>query len=123
MARRIVTPVQRLFREIRRGSSDTHEAPFLSPEWDWAPVKPWPRFQDIALPSRDRLEVFLFLQIYYRGGVWEATKDLVHQLVEVNRERRCLHLTLGTSPGPNRREIAGVPWRRSANNAHALQCD
>ena len=98
IARRILTPLQRLFREIRRGPSDTHEAPFLSPEWDWTPVKPWPRFQDIALPSGDRLEVFLFLQIYYRGGVWEATKDLVHQLVEVNRERGCLHLTLGLHP-------------------------
>jgi glycosyltransferase involved in cell wall biosynthesis len=42
-----------------------------------------------------RLHVFLFLQTYYLGGVWEATKDLVRQLVEVNRERGRLSLTIG----------------------------
>jgi glycosyltransferase involved in cell wall biosynthesis len=40
-------------------------------------------------------EVFLFLQIAYEGGVWETTKDLVRALVEINRERRQLTLTLG----------------------------
>jgi glycosyltransferase involved in cell wall biosynthesis len=33
--------------------------------------------------------------MYYLGGVWEAVKNLVHQLVEINRERRQLAITLG----------------------------
>jgi len=40
-------------------------------------------------------EVFLFLQIAYDGGVWETTKDLMRALVEINRERRQLTMTLG----------------------------
>jgi glycosyltransferase involved in cell wall biosynthesis len=39
-------------------------------------------------------EVFLFLQIPYEGGVWETTKDLVRALVEINRERQQLTLTV-----------------------------
>jgi glycosyltransferase involved in cell wall biosynthesis len=40
-------------------------------------------------------EVFLFLQIAYEGGVWETTKDLLQALVEINRERGQLILTVG----------------------------
>jgi glycosyltransferase involved in cell wall biosynthesis len=39
--------------------------------------------------------VFLFLQIAYAGGVWESTKELVRELVALNRVRGGLRLTLG----------------------------
>jgi len=58
-------------------------------------LKPWPTNASLAPQETDRLGVFLFLQIYYLGGVWEATKDLLHQLVKVNQERGRLRLTLG----------------------------
>jgi glycosyltransferase involved in cell wall biosynthesis len=45
------------------------------------------------LPSR--LEVLLFLQARFAGGVWESTKDLLRALVEINGERQKLTLTLG----------------------------
>lgn len=48
-----------------------------------------------AAAPPDRLDLFLFLQELYLGGVWEATKDLLSGLVEVNRERRRFSLTIG----------------------------
>src|SRR5207249_4951548 len=45
----------------------------------------------------ERLEVFLFLPTAYLGGVWEGTKNLVTALVEINRQRRQLHLVLGVN--------------------------
>src|SRR5207249_575640 len=57
--------------------------------------KPWPQYSDIGCHLFDRLNVFLFLQDRYLAGVWEATKVLVQNLVEVNRERRRLTFTLG----------------------------
>jgi glycosyltransferase involved in cell wall biosynthesis len=46
-----------------------------------------------SVPSR--LEAFLFLQNAYEGGVWQATKELLRALVEINRERQELTLTVG----------------------------
>jgi glycosyltransferase involved in cell wall biosynthesis len=40
-------------------------------------------------------EAFLFLPIPIQGGIWETTKDLLRALVEINRERRQLALTVG----------------------------
>jgi glycosyltransferase involved in cell wall biosynthesis len=57
-------------------------------------VKPWPR-EPISANPPQRLEAFLFLQVAYSGGVWEAAKTLILELVEVNRERDRLSLTLG----------------------------
>lgn len=62
---------------------------------DRGPIEPWPRF--LAAPAGDTgpLKVFLFLQIPYGAGVWEATKDLLRDLVEINRTRGLLELTVG----------------------------
>src|SRR5207245_1556967 len=57
--------------------------------------KPWPQYSDIGCHLCDRLNVFLFLQDRYLAGVWESTKVLIQNLVEINRERRQLALTLG----------------------------
>jgi glycosyltransferase involved in cell wall biosynthesis len=46
-----------------------------------------------SLPARP--EVLLFLQIAYESGVWETTKELLRALVEINRERQELTLTVG----------------------------
>src|SRR5262249_12722817 len=62
---------------------------------DWTLVEPWPSHPITCPLNSDRLEVFLFLQTYYLGGVWESTKDLVQQLVRINRERARLKFTLG----------------------------
>jgi glycosyltransferase involved in cell wall biosynthesis len=58
-------------------------------------LEPWPRDVTPAIPRDSRRSVFLFLQIAYAGGVWEATKELVQELVAINRERGRLKLTLG----------------------------
>jgi len=60
-------------------------------------LEPWPRISDTiaAAPRDDRRAVFLFLQIAYAGGVWETTKELMRELVALNRERGQLRLTLG----------------------------
>ncbi len=50
-----------------------------------------------SVSSPRPLEVFLFLQIYYLGGVWEATKNLVNSLIEINRQRRQLTLSFGVA--------------------------
>jgi glycosyltransferase involved in cell wall biosynthesis len=62
---------------------------------DRQPVEPWPRLEKVPATVPDRREVFLFLPRVYSGGVWEATKDLVRDLVAVNRRRGQLALTLG----------------------------
>ena len=48
-----------------------------------------------ASPRAERRSVFLFLQIAYAGGVWETTKELLRELVGLNRERGRLDLILG----------------------------
>jgi glycosyltransferase involved in cell wall biosynthesis len=59
-------------------------------------LEPWPRVEKIAArPCDSRRGVFLFLQVAYAGGVWETTKELVRELVALNRERGRLELTLG----------------------------
>jgi glycosyltransferase involved in cell wall biosynthesis len=58
-------------------------------------LRPWPSAETV--PNRvggDRGKVFLFLQVAYAGGVWETTKELVRELVVINRERGRLELTL-----------------------------
>lgn len=40
-------------------------------------------------------EVFLFLPTIFPGGIWQASRDLITDLVEINQERRCLTFTLG----------------------------
>jgi glycosyltransferase involved in cell wall biosynthesis len=56
---------------------------------------PWPT--TLRPPARPRgpLEVFLFLQTHYRGGVWETVKDLMKDLAALNARRNALRLTLG----------------------------
>ncbi len=58
-------------------------------------LAPWPRAVSTPVTARDRRNVFLFLQVAYAGGVWETTKDLVQELVVLNRERGRYRLTLG----------------------------
>lgn len=47
-----------------------------------------------SVESTGPYRVFLMLQQAYLGGVWVATKSLIHGLVELNRTRRELDLTL-----------------------------
>ncbi|HVY63097.1 MAG TPA: glycosyltransferase, partial [Planctomycetota bacterium] len=72
-------------------------------------VASWPHSARIAsgeparLPAaraerRGPLRVLLFLHVAYHGGVWETTKDLIQDLLAINRERRLLDLTLGLHP-------------------------
>jgi glycosyltransferase involved in cell wall biosynthesis len=59
-------------------------------------LAPWPRAVAVpAEPRERRRHVFLFLQVAYAGGVWETTKELVRELVALNREHGRLRLTLG----------------------------
>jgi glycosyltransferase involved in cell wall biosynthesis len=52
----------------------------------------------VLAADSEKPEVFLFLHTAYLGGVWEATKNLVIKLVEINRRRRQLGLVLGVNP-------------------------
>ena len=55
----------------------------------------WPT-EPVASPRADEpLEVFLFLQHPYLGGVWESTRDLIQALLDINSRRRQLTFTLG----------------------------
>jgi glycosyltransferase involved in cell wall biosynthesis len=55
---------------------------------------PW-KFQEMTpCQNGPQLEVLLFLQTAYLGGVWEATRPLIQELVKVNKERQRLDLTL-----------------------------
>jgi glycosyltransferase involved in cell wall biosynthesis len=59
-------------------------------------LEPWPKAGKVRVaPAGDRREVFLFLQVAYAGGVWEYTKELVQELVALNRERGQFRFTLG----------------------------
>jgi glycosyltransferase involved in cell wall biosynthesis len=56
---------------------------------------PWP-VEPVPPPRPDEpLEMFLFLQHPYLGGVWESTKEVIKALFEVNERRRRLRITLG----------------------------
>jgi glycosyltransferase involved in cell wall biosynthesis len=57
-------------------------------------LAPWPHQEIEPQCLGPKLEVFVFLQTAYLGGVWEATRPLVQELVRVNKERRRLTLTL-----------------------------
>src|SRR5439155_5517877 len=46
-------------------------------------------------------ELLLFLQDYWRGGVWENAKVLVRELVAINRQKRRLSLTFAAHPDQN----------------------
>jgi len=92
--------------------------------------------EDAPLPSEDvpvakdqPLEALLFLQVFYRGGVWETTKTLLRALVEINRERRLLWLTfavtedqdnlheldeLGSELTVERLQMRAINWRQAA---------
>jgi glycosyltransferase involved in cell wall biosynthesis len=78
---------------------------------------PWPT-EPVAPPRADEpLEVFLFLQHPYLGGVWESTKELVKALLDINSRRRQLAFTLGIQEeqanGEALQEIAGaIPLSR-----------
>ncbi len=71
------------------------------PLWHWEaalekpPEAGWPRVQQVAAEPRRPLETLLFLPIRCLTGVWETTKEIVQDLVAVNRERGRLQLTLG----------------------------
>jgi glycosyltransferase involved in cell wall biosynthesis len=96
MILRFARRVRKLLFSIRQKTEFAPSAVAIPSNPSRTPVNPWPDLKNIRIPEgSDPLEVFLFLQIYYLGGVWEATKDLVHQLVRINRERRQLRLTLG----------------------------
>lgn len=56
--------------------------------------QPWPPLDEVAARGGPP-EIFLFLATFYRGGVWETTKDLLHALIAINRRRRQLKFTLG----------------------------
>jgi glycosyltransferase involved in cell wall biosynthesis len=63
---------------------------------DHKQLEPWPRLPQVqARPQGDCRSLFLFLQVAYAGGVWETTKELVQELVALNRVRGRFQLTLG----------------------------
>src|SRR5205823_4584557 len=63
--------------------------------FDRKQMAPWPRCGVVpAQPARE-LEGFVFLQSAYAGGVWQTTKELIADLVEINRARGRLSLTVG----------------------------
>src|SRR5262245_49587201 len=93
---RIALRIRRLLQPASPSTQSPSQAVDVIPsDADRTLVQPWPTSASFAPRQADPLHVFLFLQIYYLGGVWEATKDLVHQLVKINRERGQLRLTLG----------------------------
>ena len=66
---------------------------------DWDQAKPWAVKPSEHHVPGDRLELFLFLQVPFLGGVWQAARDLLEDLVAVNNERGRLKLTLGLYAG------------------------
>jgi glycosyltransferase involved in cell wall biosynthesis len=69
--------------------------PALAP-WPHQEVHPRIPLADASVTAAvaPQLEVFLFLQTAYLGGVWETTRPLIRELVKVNKERQRLTLTL-----------------------------
>ena len=56
---------------------------------------PWPA-EPVPPPRPDEpLEMFLFLQHPYLGGVWESTRELIKALLDINQRQRRLKFTLG----------------------------
>jgi len=95
VARRIKGLLRRLIRLLDQGKQAAAYTPILPANAGPSSPKLWPTVSEIDHTQSDRLEAFLFLPIYYLAGVWEATKVLIHNLVEINRERRQLAFTLG----------------------------
>jgi len=62
------------------------------------PPKLWPAFSEIRHCPSKRLKVFLFQQDYFLAGVWESTKILIQNLLEIDRVRRRFAFTLGLHP-------------------------
>lgn len=66
------------------------------------PLSPWPhQIAGSSRPLSHQPEVLLFLQEYWRGGVWENAKVLVRELVAINKQKRLLTLTLAAHPDQN----------------------
>jgi glycosyltransferase involved in cell wall biosynthesis len=79
-------PVLRETAEIGRWPAEYRERVVRCP-WPAKPVPP---------PGPDEpLEMFLFLQHPYLGGVWESTRELIKALHDINQRRRRLKFTLG----------------------------
>jgi glycosyltransferase involved in cell wall biosynthesis len=74
-----------------------------------------------ARSADSSLEVFLFLPCFYQGGVWEATKSLVHSLVEINARRHQLALVLGLHA--DQTDTAGLRQLGSALRVERLRAD
>ena len=55
---------------------------------------------DPALPVKPK-KLFLFLQLFFLGGVWQATKDLINELVLVNNAEKKFEITLGVDSAQN----------------------
>jgi glycosyltransferase involved in cell wall biosynthesis len=63
------------------------------------PLSPWPHQEIQPCFPAAKPEVLLFLQTaYLGGGVWEATRTLMQALVEINKQRGRLTMTLGVHP-------------------------
>jgi glycosyltransferase involved in cell wall biosynthesis len=65
----------------------------VEPMLDLTMLEPWP--EACSARPRQRRGIFLFLQQFYLGGVWQSCKNLIHDLVLVNRRRRQFDFTLG----------------------------
>jgi glycosyltransferase involved in cell wall biosynthesis len=71
---------------------------------------PWPVAARPPARPRGLLEAFLFLQIPYRGGVWETVKDLLKDLAALSARDGRLRLTLGVHENQDDvGSLAGLP--------------
>jgi glycosyltransferase involved in cell wall biosynthesis len=75
--------------EVRSQKSGTiaHRSPLPA-------LAPWPHQEIQPCLPRQKPEILLFLQTAYLGGVWEASRTLVQNLVRINKDRGQLALTL-----------------------------
>ncbi|AWM38242.1 D-inositol-3-phosphate glycosyltransferase [Gemmata obscuriglobus] len=56
-------------------------------------ARPWPDRPPLSATPVGAPELLLFLPVVYPGGVWQATKDLLTDLVDINRRAGRLALT------------------------------
>jgi glycosyltransferase involved in cell wall biosynthesis len=81
----------------QRWSAVFHEAARIYREQNKCPEDGPIPVVDPGVEVNQPLEALLFLQVFYRGGVWETTKTLLRSLVEINRERHLLRLSFAAT--------------------------
>jgi glycosyltransferase involved in cell wall biosynthesis len=72
---------------------------------DPAPVDPLPKLVTARPAASSTPHLHLFLPATYRGGTWDAARNLAAALVEVNRRRRQITVSLGV---PDDQPLTGL---------------